>query len=143
MINIEPSTDNKPFVAQLGRWKNFSFKHLNKISVLSDFRGFPLTKVLLLVIMLVILIIVLPLCILPYAISREKLKAAPWFYFFFLGLAYISIEIVLMQKYTLYIGASFYSIATVLFSMLLASGIGSRYSKRFSHRTVFISIMLL
>ena len=99
-INIEPATDNKPFIAQLGRWKNFSFKHLEKVSILSDFRGFPLTKVLLLVIMLVIIVIILPLCVLPYAISKEKLKAAPWFYFFLLGLAYISIEIVLMQKYT-------------------------------------------
>jgi hypothetical protein len=142
-INISPASDNKPFVAQLGRWKNFNFENLKKISIMSDFRGFPLTKVLLLVILLVILVIVVPLCILPYAISKEKLKAAPWFYFFFLGVAYISIEIVLMQKYTLYIGASFYSIATVLFSMLLASGIGSRFSERFKNRTVFISIILL
>lgn len=139
-INISPASDNRPFIAQLGRWKNFKFEDLKKVSILSDFRGFPLTKVLLLVIMLVILVIVIPLCILPYAVSKEKLKAAPWFYFFFLGIAYISIEIVLMQKYTLYIGASFYSIATVLFSMLLASGIGSRFSKMFNAQTVFISI---
>jgi len=142
-INIAPSTDNKPFVAQLGRWKNFNFADMKRISIMSDFRGFPLTKVLLLVILLLILLIIIPLCILPYAISKEKLKAAPWFYFFLLGVAYISIEIVLMQKYTLFIGASFYSIATVLFSMLLASGIGSRFSDRFSNRTVFISIAAL
>jgi hypothetical protein len=110
---------------------------------MSDFRGFPLTKVLLLVILTAILLIVIPLCILPYAISKDTLKAAPWFYFFFLGLAYISIEIILMQKYTLYIGASFYSIATVLFSMLLSSGIGSRFSKQVTNKVVFISIFVL
>jgi hypothetical protein len=142
-INISPATDDKPFIAQLGRWKNFSFKNLERISILSDFRGFPLTKVLLLAILIVILVIIIPICLLPYIKSDKKLKAAPWFYFFLLGVAYISIEIVLMQKYTLYIGASFYSIATVLFSMLLASGIGSRFSKNFSNKTVFLSIVIL
>jgi hypothetical protein len=142
-INISPATDDKPFIAQLGRWKNFNFKNLERVSILSDFRGFPLTKVLLLAILIVILVIIIPICLLPYIKSDTTLKTAPWFYFFLLGVAYISVEIILMQKYTLYIGASFYSIATILFSMLLASGIGSRFSKNFSNRTVFLSIVLL
>ena len=32
-INISPTTDNKPFVAQLGRMKNFRFERLKQISV--------------------------------------------------------------------------------------------------------------
>ncbi len=142
-IDISPATDNKPFIAQLGMWKNFEFDKLEKVNVMTDFSGFPLTKTLLVTIILIILIIVIPLSLIPYRLSKEKLKASPWLYFFSLGVGYITIEIVLMQKYSLYIGASFYSIATVLMTMLLASGIGSMYSKRFNNKVIFSLIILL
>lgn len=145
-INITPSTDDRPFVAQLGLMRNFSFAQLKKISVMSDFQGFPLTKTLLLGILAIIVFLMVPLLFLPYLTSKEKLKIRPWLYFFLLGMAYIVIEIVLMQKFSLFIGASFYSIATVLLTLLVASGIGSKYAERFSNRTVFgliVAILLV
>jgi len=48
----------------------------------------------------------------------------------------------LIQKYTLFIGASIYSIITVLLTMLLASGIGSRFSRRFGDVLPFIAIIV-
>ena len=104
-INISPTTDRKPFVAQLGLWRNFSFPQLKQISVLSDFQGFPLTKSLLSGILAIIFVLAVPLLFLPYLVSKEKLRIKPWFYFFLLGMAYIIIEIVLMQKFSLFIGA--------------------------------------
>lgn len=142
-INIAPSTDNRPFVAQLGLMKNFSFSQLKKISVMSDFQGFPLTKTLLLGILAIIVMVMIPLLLLPYLTSKEKLKIKPWFYFFLLGMAYIIIEVVLMQKFSLFIGASFYSIATVLLTLLVASGIGSRFAEHFKNHIVFGLIALL
>jgi len=50
------------------------------------------------------------------------------------------IEIILIQKYTLVIGASIYSIATVLLTLLIASGIGSRYARRFGDLIPFVII---
>ena len=140
-INISPTTDNKPFVAQLGRMKNFRFERLKQISVISDFNGFPLTKSLLIGILAVILVFVIPFLLVPYFTSREKLRTKPWLYFFLLGLAYIIIEVVLMQKFSLFIGASFYSIATVLFTMLVASGIGSRFAEKVKASCIFIRIL--
>lgn len=142
-VDISPSTDDRPFVAQMGLWKNFEWKKLKKTSIMSDFSGFPLTKILLITILIIIIIIIIPLNLLPYIFSREKLKLHPWLFFFAIGVGYMIVEIVLIQKTSLYIGASFYSIATVLFVMLLASGIGSKYSLNFSNRTIFLSIAIL
>ena len=52
------------------------------------------------------------------------------------------VEIILIQKYTLIIGASIYSIATVLLTLLMASGIGSRYAKRFADLVPFVIISI-
>lgn len=55
------------------------------------------------------------------------------------------IEVVLIQKYTLFIGSTVYSIALVLTILLLSSGIGSRYSSKYTYKIIFsaISIWLL
>lgn len=140
-MDISPATDNKPFIAQVGLWRNFSFDKLENTGFITDLRGFPLTKSLLVLILGIILIVFLPLLIIPYHRGTDKLKLAPWLYFFCLGIAYITIEIVLMQKYALFIGASFYSIATVLLTLLLASGIGSRFAERFRNSFIFLAIV--
>ena len=92
-------------------------------------------------ILAIIVVFVIPFLLVPYFTSKEKLRTKPWLYFFLLGLAYIIIEIVLMQKFSLFIGASFYSIATVLFTMLVASGIGSRFAEKVKAPCIFIRII--
>lgn len=140
-INISPATDTKPFIAQMGLWKNFDISQIEKTTIMYDFTGFPLTKSLLAIILIAIIIFVLPLSLLPFRFSSSKLKMGSWVYFFLLGIGYIFIEIVLMQKYALFIGTSFHSIATVLFSMLIGSGIGSRYSLQIKNNIVFLGII--
>jgi hypothetical protein len=56
-------------------------------------------------------------------------------------MAFMSVEVILIQKYTAFIGASVYSIATVLLVLLLASGVGSRFSGRVGTRTAFLGII--
>jgi hypothetical protein len=51
------------------------------------------------------------------------------------------IEIVLIQKYTLFIGASVYSLATVLCVLLVGSGLGSRVAPRVADLTAFSFIL--
>jgi predicted membrane-bound spermidine synthase len=51
-------------------------------------------------------------------------------YFFAIGVGFILIEIGLMQKCTLFLGHPNYSISTILFSLLVFSGIGSYTSGR-------------
>jgi hypothetical protein len=52
------------------------------------------------------------------------------FYFGMIGLAYLLVEIPLIQQFILYLGNPAYAVTLVLFSLLLSSGIGSRLSGR-------------
>ncbi|MCT4616071.1 MAG: hypothetical protein N4A49_14505 [Marinifilaceae bacterium] len=141
-VKISPTTDLKPFVAQLGKWANFNFENLSKVKKYTVFSGFPVTKVIILIIIALLIVLFVPLVVLPYFVKGPKLSLPSWMFFFIIGAAFMIIEIVLMQKYALFIGASFYSITCVLLSLLIASGIGSRYSKLFSNKIVFGSIIL-
>jgi predicted membrane-bound spermidine synthase len=140
-IDISPTTDNRPFIAQMGMWENLSISSNLKILPF-EFTGFPLSKLNLLVIIAVIILIIIPLNILPYKFSRKKLKPAPWLYFFFIGMGFMMVEIILIQKYTLFIGVSVYSLITILFTLLLFSGIGSRFSGKFKSRIIFPVIII-
>lgn len=55
-------------------------------------------------------------------------------YFACLGYGFLLIEIPLMQRFTLLLGKPIYSLAVVLFALLLFSGIGSLWSARFTDR---------
>jgi spermidine synthase len=143
-IDISPCNDNRPFTAQLGLMRNFQFGEVETI-LPYEFYGFPLSKIIITVILLIVVFLIVPLNLIPYLKKGPKLRAVPWLYFFAIGLAFMMVEVVLMQKYTLFIGPSVYSIITILLVLLLASGIGSRYSEKFSPKFVFtfISIWLL
>jgi spermidine synthase len=52
-------------------------------------------------------------------------------YFLCLGAGFITIEIVFIQKFTHLIGSPLYTYSTVLFTMLVAAGIGSAASEKF------------
>lgn len=140
-VDLSPPTDNKPFVAQMGLWRNFSWERLQRISGMEIY-GFPISKVMILLIMSVVLVILIPLNLIPYLKSSEKLKTFPWIYFFLIGAAFMIIEVILMQQYARFIGPSVYSIATVLLTLLIASGIGSRFSWKFGDKTPFIGIVV-
>jgi predicted membrane-bound spermidine synthase len=141
-VDISPTDDNRPFVAQMGLWKNLDFKNMNKIAGYSDWLGFPLSQLIVMIILVVVIVILVPLNIVPYFRPGEKLRTVPWLYFFLIGMAFMSVEIVLIQKYTLLIGPSIYSIITILFTLLISAGIGSRFSKKISENVVFPAIIL-
>lgn len=60
-------------------------------------------------------------------------RAMVWaLYFACLGLGFIMVEIVLIQRFSLFLGYPVYSLSVVLFTMLLASGVGSLLAGRWS-----------
>ncbi|MCZ2807824.1 MAG: SAM-dependent methyltransferase, partial [Candidatus Bathyarchaeota archaeon] len=74
--------------------------------------------------------------------GRSKLLA----YFLFLGLGYMFIEIVFIQKFILFLGHPVYAVSTVLFSLLTFSGLGSYFSGRlkcWSRRTLIFILLLI
>lgn len=141
-IDISPCSDDRPYIAQLGLWKNVEFSKLKEMTPY-EFRGFPVSKLIISAILVIICVLVLPLMLLPYLKKSEKLKAAPWLYFFAIGAGFMIVEVVLIQRYTLFIGASSYSFVVILLTLLLSSGIGSRFSGRFNDRLPFYGIITL
>jgi hypothetical protein len=51
-------------------------------------------------------------------------------YFVFIGCGYLLIEVALIQKFVLFLGHPTYALTVVIFSMLLASSLGSYFSSR-------------
>jgi hypothetical protein len=141
VIDISPATDNRPFVAQLGLWKNFTAEKRGKVNQYAEFTGFPISKVMIMIVLIVVVIIALPINLVPYLKTGPHLRAAPWLYFLCLGMAFMAVEVVLIQKYALLIGSSLYSVATVLLTLLTASGLGSRFAGSFKDRTPFLVIL--
>jgi hypothetical protein len=79
----------------------------------------------------------------PLALAHGRLLAAgTWtklaylMYFGCLGAGFIIVEVALIQKCILFLGHPTYSLTVVLFSLLLAGGIGSAFSGRFSGQRV-------
>jgi hypothetical protein len=149
-INLSPCTDDRPFIAQLGLWRGLKGRDLESVSRYAEFRGFPMSKLIIVIILAIVIVLVLPLNLLPYLTRQRQaapppgtpttLRAGPWLYFALIGMAFMSVEVVLIQKYTLFIGASVYSIGTVLFVLLIASGVGSRLSLHIKPAVVFLGI---
>jgi len=139
-INLSPCTDDRPFVARMGLMKNLTRESIESVNKYAEFYGFPLSTITIVIILAVVLVIVIPLNLLPYLRKGDKLKLVPWLYFFLIGMAFMSVEVVLIQKYTLFIGASVYSIAAVLLVLLVSSGVGSRFAGHVGVKVVFLSI---
>jgi len=134
-ISMFPVTDDRPFFNHFTKFARF-----NKDTVPEEFK--PIFRVYgntdnsLLVILgeaagLAVLFIILPLYIFHRAGLHAPGKIQFLLYFFSLGLAFILIEIVLIQKFTLFMGNPTYSVTIVLFSLLIAAGCGSFLSGRF------------
>jgi hypothetical protein len=140
-VAISPCTDDRPFIAQMGLWRNLTRERLEKVSPYDDLTGLPISQLILLVILAFTVVLGLPLVLLPYATSREKLPAAGWAYFLLIGMAFMAVEVVLIQRYTLFLGASTYSTATVLLTLLVAAGLGSRLAARVPARAAFLAIL--
>jgi predicted membrane-bound spermidine synthase len=55
-----------------------------------------------------------------------------WVYFLAIGVAYIVVQVSLIQTFILFLGHPTYGISVVVFSMLVGSGLGSMWSRRLS-----------
>jgi hypothetical protein len=140
-VNLSPCTDDRPFIAQMGMWKNVQRDRLENVNKYAEFYGFPVSKIIIYSILVVVVVLMIPLMLVPYLRPGEKLGGGAWLYFFLIGIAFMAVEVVLIQKYALFIGASVYSIATVLLTLLVASGIGSRMAGRVGARAAFVGII--
>jgi hypothetical protein len=76
------------------------------------------------------LILILPRLVLGSRLPRQKNVMTFLWYFLCLGAGYIMVQVALIQKFVLLLGHPTYALTVIVFSMLVASGIGSYLSRR-------------
>jgi hypothetical protein len=129
-FNIKPAIDDKPYFSQFLRW--------GSISRLTEFFGnqsvpfFEVGYILLYLTFIQIVILALIFIILPLFKLGWKTGNKSWalVYFSGLGIGYMFIEIIFIQRFTLYFGNVIYAAAAVVSLMLISSGFGSLVSQK-------------
>ena len=132
--DVSPVTDNRPFffyTVQPGDLWAFLTSASRKAA---DFRvnsAVPVLFGLMLVSVLATGVILgLPRLLLRSRLPRDAGVAGFLWYFIFIGAGYILIQVALVQRFVLLLGHPTYALTVIIFSMLLASGLGSYFSRR-------------
>jgi hypothetical protein len=148
---LRPATDDKPFFYQTKRWGlRLGFRDVlgARQKVIASGSAAQVTLVVLLVqaVMVAGVMILLPLV----RFNRQGVRASGrWAfltYFASLGLGFILIEIVLLQRLLLFLGQPPYTFSVVLASLLIFTGAGSYVANRIqnvSYRTLSYSLIAL
>lgn len=133
-FDIRPATDDRPYFFLFFRWgllpELLARRGLGSLSML-DMGYLTLVATLAQAVLASVLLILLPLKALRRA-GRPQAGRWAGFYFFAIGLAFMFMEIVYIQKFTLYLAHPLYAVSVVLAGFLLFAGAGSRYAARFA-----------
>ncbi len=133
---LNPATDDKPYFNQRRRWSSvrLGFRRVLgsgvKMNPDDSVAEVMLVMLLIQVVAVAAVLLVLP----PLRFNRQGLRAkGSWrflAYFASLGLGFILIEIVLIQKLSLFLGQPMYTFSVVLASLLMFTGVGSYLANR-------------
>jgi hypothetical protein len=142
-FNIKPATDNKPYFSQYIKWNN-----LNRLAGFFGNRSLPFFEIgyLLVIITLIqisiasFVLILLPLFKIGW---RAKNKFSVILYFSGIGIGYMFVEMVFIQRFILYFGNPVFAASAVITSLLIFSGIGSYYSNYFILKRKLLMIFTL
>ncbi|OGO17513.1 MAG: hypothetical protein A2Z14_00875 [Chloroflexi bacterium RBG_16_48_8] len=144
VFDISPPTDDHPFFFHFFRWRQTP-EILSTLGLIwQPFGGsgyFVLMALLALILLLALPVATAPLLFLRHRKSTPKIGRRFPLYFACLGAGYLFVEIALIQKLTLLLDRPSISLAAVLFSLLLASGLGSIFSKRISLRITLLGLV--
>lgn len=127
--DISPPSDNRPFFFQMA--------DLQTVFSTDILKNTLVTRPVLVLALLAISVIGLTImCIMvPLIVTTERTRhrgMAPFYvYFGGIGLAFLLVEIAMLQRLSIYLGNPTAALSVVLFSVLLFSGIGSMLTERF------------
>jgi hypothetical protein len=124
--NINPPVDNRPFYFYFSDFRHF-FK---KIAETETEGPRVLKNVTLLIVIFGVVFLLIPFLITPQSRGFEKTQFPAVLYFSSIGLAFMFIEIPLIQRLGIFLGHPVYGLTVVLFGLLLSCGLGSMYSKK-------------
>ncbi len=131
-FNIKPATDNKPYFSQYIKWAS-----LHRLAQFFGNRSLPYFEIGYLLVIITFIqislasffLILLPLFKIGW---KGKGKGGIVLYFSGIGLGYMFVEMVFIQRFMLYFGNPVYAASAVITSLLIFSGTGSYHSKYFS-----------
>jgi spermidine synthase len=133
--NVAPVDDNAPFF----------FFTLKPDQILANGRSLHkgidwkvnLGVLVLLLVLAISFTAVLTFLILPLALRGGHIRQSPFplLYFVAVGLGYILVEIAFIQRFVLFLGHPTYALTVVIFLLMLSSGAGSLFSRRWLPRT--------
>ncbi|MDX2267949.1 MAG: hypothetical protein NW208_07575 [Bryobacter sp.] len=131
--DVTPVGDNRPFFFYTVQPRDVLNFLLNATRESADYkinRAVPMLFGVLLVSLVATLVtLLLPPVLLKQALPAEGRLRRFLLYFVCLGAGYIMIQVALIQKFVLLLGHPTYALTVIIFTMLLASGLGSNYSK--------------
>ncbi len=146
-FNVEPPDDDQPFFGHFFKWRQAPEVLAMAGHIWQPFGGagyFVLLALLALAVVAAGTLILLPLAIRGReGVGRGGPLGATLGYFALLGLGYLCVEIPLLQRFILFLGHPAYAMATVLFALLLFSGLGSLLSRRVPLWLVLILLPVL
>jgi len=130
-LDIAPITDDRPFFFQFFRWAHLGLLFGRR----SDGAALPVALLILLVSLTWIVVlsgvfVLYPLHLGLAPVARHGGRTGVFTYFAALGLGFILVEIALLQKLMVFLGGPTYSMSITLFTILIASGLGSAVAKR-------------
>ncbi|MBW8012288.1 MAG: hypothetical protein FVQ83_13815 [Chloroflexi bacterium] len=152
---ITPTDDNRPFFGHFFKWSQAGQLLAEMGNTWQPFGGagyFVLLVLLGLALVMAGVLILLPLAIVRLRTTMRKSlppkaeqgQALPvLIYFGLIGLAFLQVEIPLIQRFILFLGQPAYALTTVLFALLLFSGVGSRLSHRLPHRRTLAVLVIV
>jgi len=131
-FNVRPSTDNYPFFGHYFKWSQVGEIIRTLGTTFQPFGGAGYLVILVIFILALILsalLILLPVLVARGSSLRRGNNRIP-LYFGLIGLAFMLVEIPLIQRFILYLDHPAYAFTAVLFCVLLFSGLGSRFGSR-------------
>jgi hypothetical protein len=132
-FNVAPPTDGHPFFGHFFKWAQAGQVLMEVGRTWQPFGGagyFVILALLLLALLMAGILIILPAAF--SSRGQGSAKADPVFlvYFGLIGLAFMQVEIPLIQRFILFLGHPAYAMTAVLFTLLFFSALGSRLSSR-------------
>ncbi len=131
---VNPPDDDRPFFFNMLKMRDFMrVFEIREGQRFNYYATYTLMVVLLLSVAATLVVLVLPVVLRGIGSGRFQGRWGLLFYFVGIGLAYIMVEVVLLQRFVLLLEHPAYAASGVVAGMLVSSGIGSMIWGRSSH----------
>jgi hypothetical protein len=137
-FDVRPPSDDRPFFFNTFKVATFADSLRLRASV-EDIRVYNYDAVFILFVLLALAAVSLAVFLFLPLLRRgtgeatgRRLPAPQLTYFVWVGLGFILVEVVLIQRFNLYLGHPVYSLAVILVSLLAFSGLGSALTARWA-----------